>query len=404
MNDVPGELGRRVAFNRKKRGLSQRQLAGLIDRSESWVSQLERGVITADRMSLISTLAAALKVPLSELASVAPVIAAASERPEPAVPLRLLLSSSQALSAVLRAQPPPDLAPLRTAVRRAWDLAHESRYAELTELLTDLLPRLESGTRSASSSTRQELFALLAKADYACAAALARLGQSDGAWVAADRGVHAAERAGDPLLMAEGAFRLTLVFQSSRQFDLAERTARTAIEALAEVADAGDAAALSIRGALFLQLAIVAARQNQPDAAYAAVDRAMADAERIGVDRNDYDTEFGPTNAALQAVAVAVELGDAGRALHQAAQLDASALSPERRSRLLLDVARAHLQRRSPRPALQALLDAEGIAPETVRHHRLARNLIVDLLGGDLANDPELKALATRTGDPQKNY
>ena len=35
----------------------------------------------------------------------------------------------------------------------------------------------------------------------------------------------------------------------------------------------------------------------------------------LGEDRDDYGTEFGPTNTALHAVAVAVELGDAGPAL-----------------------------------------------------------------------------------------
>ncbi|HET9897469.1 MAG TPA: hypothetical protein VFQ44_21260 [Streptosporangiaceae bacterium] len=61
--------------------------------------------------------------------------------------------------------------------------------------------------------------------------------------------------------------------------------------------------------------------------------RASAMAERLGPGRNDYNTEFGPANAALLEIAVAVELGDAGRALRTAAALDASALSAERRAR-----------------------------------------------------------------------
>jgi len=48
----------------------------------------------------------------------------------------------------------------------------------------------------------------------------------------------------------------------------------------------------------------------------------------------------------LQEVAIAVDLGDAGRA---AAAVDTSGLSAERRARLLIETARAHAQRRQGR-------------------------------------------------------
>ncbi|MGH8897960.1 MAG: hypothetical protein ACRDZ4_13305 [Egibacteraceae bacterium] len=52
--------------------------------------------------------------------------------------------------------------------------------------------------------------------------------------------------------------------------------------------------------------------------------KAEVAAERVGNDRNDFHTEFGPTNVALHAVAVAVELGNAGDALRHASQIDLS--------------------------------------------------------------------------------
>ena len=51
------------------------------------------------------------------------------------------------------------------------------------------------------------------------------------AWIAADRAVAAAERAGDPLLVAAGAFRLVFVFITARHRQ-AEETTRTAADAL----------------------------------------------------------------------------------------------------------------------------------------------------------------------------
>lgn len=46
----PQGTGERIAYHRKRLGLSQVELAGLVGRSESWVSQVERGIRPLDRM------------------------------------------------------------------------------------------------------------------------------------------------------------------------------------------------------------------------------------------------------------------------------------------------------------------------------------------------------------------
>ena len=114
---------------------------------------------------------------------------------------------------------------------------------------------------------------------------------------------------------------------------------------------------------------------------------------------NDFDTEFGPTNVQLHTVAVAVDLADAGEALDVAAEIDASGLSPERQARLLVDVARAHVQRRHVGEAVAALLDAERLAPEQVRSHHLAKTTVNDLLDQFGRRPPaDLMGLARRCG------
>ena len=122
-------------------------------------------------------------------------------------------------------------------------------------------------------------------------------------------------------------------------------------------------------------------------------------AGRLGEDRNDYNTEFGPTNVELHAVSTAVDLGDAGEAIDLARTVDAAGLSPERQSRLAIDLARAHLQRRHTGDALAALLEAERQAPEQVQAHAQARETIHDLLNlaGRRAT-PDLLDLARRIG------
>src|SRR5581483_6795077 len=148
------------------------------------------------------------------------------------------------------------------------------------------------------------------------------LGEPEAAWIAADRSIVAAERAGDPLMMAAGAFRLGFVFLGARHFDQAEETARTAADALWFMAEEGRPEAMSLWGGLTLQRAVAASRLNEADTAYGHLDRARAVAERLGDGRNDYNTEFGPANVALHEIAVAVELGDAGRALRVADNVD----------------------------------------------------------------------------------
>ena len=67
-------------------------------------------------------------------------------------------------------------------------------------------------------------------------------------------------------------------------------------------------------------------------------------------------------------------------ALDVASAIDATGLSAERQSRMHIDLARAHAQRRHSGEALQALLTAEQHAPEQLRTHALARQLIRDLV------------------------
>ena len=59
----------RIARARRRRGLSQAVLAGLIGRSESWLSQVERGKRGVDGHSVLVRLTEVLRVDLEELTS-----------------------------------------------------------------------------------------------------------------------------------------------------------------------------------------------------------------------------------------------------------------------------------------------------------------------------------------------
>ena len=63
---------------------------------------------------------------------------------------------------------------------------------------------------------------------------------------------------------------------------------------------------------------------------------------------------------------------------------------------MLIDVARAHAQRRQIDEAVATLAQAEGITPELVRGHDLARQTVSDLLNMQDPPSRELRGLAER--------
>jgi hypothetical protein len=128
-------------------------------------------------------------------------------------------------------------------------------------------------------------------------------------------------------------------------------------------------------------LAIAAAQDNDRVLAHSHLNQARQLAERIGQDRDDYGTEFGPSNVAIHAVSVAVVLGDAGQALDLTKTIDTSHLSAERQARYLIDLAAAHAMRRQIGEAVHDLQLAEQITPEQTRTHRVARDVMAGALG-----------------------
>jgi hypothetical protein len=195
-------------------------------------------------------------------------------------------------------------------------------------------------------------------------------------------------------------FRMAHVFLSLGQVAQAQQVAATTASALESViAKDPPIEALSLYGALQLVLAMAAARDNDRTQAHAHLTTAREVAGSVGEGRDDYGTEFGPANVAIHAVSVAVELGDAGHALDLAREVDTASLSPERRSRYLIDLSAAHAMRRQIGEALRDLQEAETIAPEQTRTHRIARDVTRDLLQlSGLRPRPELRDLAERFG------
>jgi transcriptional regulator with XRE-family HTH domain len=401
-------LGRRIAQERRRHGLSQPELAALVDQPVAWVSQLERGVQPIERLSVLKALADVLELPLSELpvsgltapglTGDAPAGAGSACRTTAADALRVVLAGSHSLSAMLGDGSALPLADLKMLTEKACALAKAERFGELATVLSDLLPGVEAAVRAAPTSLQPDVYELAAVSYQTCSAALAKLGEPMAAWIAADRAMSAAEKAGNLLLAAAAAYRLASVFLDAQQHCLAEETARTALAALASLADIGDPDALSLCGGLTLLRALVAARKGHPSAAFGHLTRARQLAQQLGCQRVHGLPEFGMQYVALYEIAVSVDLGDAGHALRTAESLDLASLLPGRRARVLIDVARAHALRLQADQATEALLQAESLCPWPVRDCDRAALVVRQLLAADGPPSGQLLALAGRLG------
>jgi tetratricopeptide (TPR) repeat protein len=286
---------------------------------------------------------------------------------------------------------------LRRQHARVWELVHASRCTELAPLLAALIPGLETASRTANSEqARDEARQLLGDTYQATAAMMARIGETDAAWISADRARFCAEAVGSPLGVAASMFRMAHVFLALGQIDQAYHVAASTAQALKpKITGQAEPEVLSLYEVLHLVLAVAAARDNKRGEAREHLETASTIADQLGQDRDDYGTEFGPTNVAIHAVSIAVELGDAGQAIELGQRVNPDSLSPERQARYLLDLAQAHTMRRQIGEALHALQEAERIAPEETRVNYVSRTIIRELLQlSGLRPRPELRDLA----------
>ncbi|MGX7826459.1 helix-turn-helix domain-containing protein [Actinokineospora sp. 24-640] len=409
-------LGRRIAYHRLRCGYSQRDLAALVNRSESWVSQVERGVRRIDRMSVLRVVADAVRAPLDELVTDTPLTGAVAERPDTADGLRLLLAAGVTpwSTADSAAREGDELLPAR--VGEAADLARRARYEVLPGVMAPLLFDLERAARAASAGRRTALHALAARAYLIAADALCRLGDTTSAWLAADRAARAAERSGDRSQVAVCAAALVRVLSVSGRHVQAEHTAGAAIRALLSALPALPAAPVvdvarahtadpevqAVAALLWLETAMASARRHDRDQARRALDRAGVALDRVRRDRMD-DFPDGPVrisrvDLALTEVSAAVELGEAATALRQSVPLSALHLPADRAVQLKLDIARAHLQRGDTAGVVRATLEAELLAPGYVRQHHWVRPALRNLARAAAAPSPALLHLAARCG------
>ncbi|WP_341720091.1 helix-turn-helix domain-containing protein [Micromonospora sp. FIMYZ51] len=387
MTGDPRPIGRRVAYLRVRRGLSQQSLADRLGKSKSWVDKVERGVRSLERVSTIREIAVVLRVDAATLLGRDAQPVEVAERSEGVARIRAALSTYEMAlgrpSARLKVMPPDRLA---REVGHAWATYQHARYPHLVELVPTLLTEAHR-THARYPAGR----ALVVEAYRVTAALLVKLDEANLAWLAADRAMSAAT--GDRTALACAAVQLGQVLRASARARSVMLTA--AYQIAPPDLDAGTPQELSLCGSLLVQAALIAARCGNDRTTADLLDEAAEMAARVGDGHDHHRTAFGPTAVELARVTAAVELGDGPEALarhEKAIGRDGWQWLPvEHRAAHLVDAARAYLQSDDAANAARLLMQTDSLAPAEVRHRPAVREVIAQV-----AREPDAPAMITQ--------
>jgi transcriptional regulator with XRE-family HTH domain len=401
-------VGERVAFYRRRRGMTQEVLAGLLGRSVEWLAQFERGAKELDRLSTIVAIANALGI---EPVKLLPAAFTTRRRELREAVIGIAPDSVAAIKDAMfryngsaRVLGVPDRAPVGAAelavrINEAFVCSQTERWSRLGSLLPDLIADAWQAAHTSTGEQERHAFGQLSLVWRLTAGMLDRIGEKDLPWIAVERSMAAAERNEDSLLIAMASWRLAVALRHSGRL-------REAIEVPVTIADtlrpqlAQSSQHASMYGALMLKGAVGAASVGD----HVAVRDYLRECDRAAQltgDRNDFWLAFGPTNVAIHRVWLATEMGDPLDALRQAEHVDDSALPAElaeRRTSHLITVAWSHYLRRHDDEALTALSAARAIAPEQLMFTHRVHDMLRQMLRRDRRGRRGLRELAEFVG------
>jgi transcriptional regulator with XRE-family HTH domain len=396
--------GQRIARARRRRGLSQAALAGLVGRSESWLSQVERGKRGVDSHAVLTRLASILRVDIAEISENSTDAAHAPNQYPNAARIEQAMMDYRARCASITGEDTErvqSVVHLHEMTRSAYREYQATRYEATGFLLPRLIRSVEAASRI-RGPTVPAVCEIRALAYDTTAALLNRIGEPALAWAAADRAMAAAECSGEPLLAAVGAYRLSYIFTSRNHPTEALELAVTAAEALERIMRTPSADQLSVYGGLHLAGATAAAAIYDRAQTAALLAKASTIAERLGINANRMGTAFGPVNVAIHTISTSLRFGDAQTAAQIGESLDTDAIPAGlvgRRTQVRLDLAHAYTLRRQDAAAVNVLLAAERLSPQLVRYDRGTREVLTELLRREhRPSTPELRPLAHRVG------
>jgi len=423
-------FGEFIAKLRGRKGWYQRDLAAEVDRSEEWVSGVERDVIPVRKIEMLRLLTKVLGTTLDELlAHSQPAAASGSarrkvssarlthnhtvEEDDEEVRRRELLAAAAAAvfvpqfassqsaqasttslapledlvlygTAPLPGQREPSIETVRASVATARQDFRSARYDALARALPGWITAAQSigGTEQAAGSAA-ELYNIAARLCI-------KVGDNSLLAITSDRALTAARAAGDALVVAEAQRMVSSTWRRQGHLSRATDISVRAAHDLQHAGSTPEPARLAAQGDLYATAAYTAAKMGDRAYAHALICEAAETARAS----EQVDAVQGVD---LHLLSVHYELGDAGQAIDLARTIDPASLpTAERQARFFTDVARAFEQWGKPEPCFRALLAAEQAAPQEIQRSAVRR-----VAAGLLRHDrtlPGIRDFAARAG------
>jgi transcriptional regulator with XRE-family HTH domain len=393
----PVGLGANIRKLRKPR-LSQAELAKRAGVDLSVVCRLEQGRAHSARVETLQKIARALDVSLRDLFDTPS--SAPSANPDAGVVAirRALTPVDDLLDDDVVDTAPLQLVEAERIVNSLWDEYWAGRYELLSELLPSALIQLRATVRAVPTAQRQQASHALALAYKVAGDTLIHLGHQDAAFLAIREALRAASNSDDELL--DAALRISVAWQLLVQGRY-EESERVAVVAAKNIEPTGHVpeAQLSAYGLLTVTAATSAARAGRAATASDLLEVSREMAGRLGRERADHQTTFGPAKVAMMAVDCAVVQDDFAGALQAAKSLPRDAELPlAARARHMADLALSYLRLGMNPRALQVLTSMDQAAPDWIKYQSLPAQIVEELLDRQRRVSPPLRDLAKKLG------
>jgi transcriptional regulator with XRE-family HTH domain len=397
MDDIRTEstIGERIKQLRNGVLMTQDDLAAAAGVSTDLIRKLEQGRRHTASIGSLHRIAAALDVDLGELLGRESMPDAAPDAG--VVALRQAVADVADLLGDVEGEP-LSVRDAERSVTYLWGTYWSGKWDQLTGLIPQALIGLRATLHAADAATRPKAAEQLAWGYWVAASTLTHLFQPDAAFMAVRHAVDLAASGDDALLAATLKGSLSWQLMVGGRFIEAERVAVRTAESIEPHGDV-PVQNLSAYGSLLITAATAAARDERSAVAADFLGSANEVAHRVGCDRIDYETPFGPSQVAMQTVDVSVVTEDYPAALDAASRMPANPGLPlAARCRHLTDRACAHANLGQQEQALALLLTAEGMSSDWIRHQTLVRAVIRDLLTAEQRRSTPLRQLAKRIG------
>lgn len=380
--------GARLADIRKRRGLSQKDLATASGVSLSTIRKLEQEQVSTARLATVRKLAIALRVTTTDILKRGDTPSVPG--PAPAEWVRV----QQAVELPPPASPPsepPTLESVRGAATAVQDLRASARLSEAALLLPLAVRDAEALGDSADARDARAYTLQLA------GSMLTQTHQYEAAGVALRRALAAAQdqhRAASVVgTMCWLAVRQGCVDEART---LATRWADD-VEPRVSRASADDLAAW---GTLLLHLSAACVRDNRPEEAQDALQLAQGAAVMTGreLPLGQRMSPWGPLTVAYKNAERHMVLDHPDKVLKIAPSADARTTEVGRRqnsfNRHRLDVAAAHARMRDHTEAVAVLSDIQARVPEWLAQQRYAKDVLGEVVKRRRTLTPEMRRLA----------